>query len=192
MAESCVAQASRGRAVSHDFCVTSVTQIGDGLHYRSGLRVRSMEASRQKELAMSNAHRRLATTVLAPAAALAAWAAFRLGGVDYKLKSGDTVGALDVVTTALMGAVVGWLVLHAIERRSLRPRATWMLVATTALAVSIVGPMWFADGGSAVALITLHVVTAVVVIVGLAGTVPVRRPAGDGDRAPAVARGVTG
>ena len=121
--------------------------------------------------------RRVATTVLAPAAALAAWELFRLGGVDFTLKSGDTVGALDVVTTALMGAVVGWLVVRAVERHTLRPRATWVIVATTALAVSVIGPSWFADGSSAAALIALHVVTAAVVIAGFAGTVPVRRPA---------------
>jgi hypothetical protein len=122
-------------------------------------------------------NRPIATTVLAPAAALAAWVGFRLCGVEFTLKSGDTVGALDVITTALMGAVVGWLVLRAIERHTLRPRATWTAVATTALAVSVLGPSWFADGGSAAALIALHVVTAAVVIAGFAGTVPPRRRA---------------
>jgi len=119
--------------------------------------------------------RRVATTVLAPTAALAAWAGFRLGGVEFTLKSGDTVGALDVITTALVGAVVGWQVLRAIERHALRPRATWIVVATTALAVSVIGPSWFADGSSAAALIALHVITAAVVIAGFAGTVPLRR-----------------
>ena len=122
-------------------------------------------------------HMRLATTALAPAAAVAAWAGFRIGGVEFTLKSGDTVGTLDVVTAALVGAAVGWLVLRAIERHTLRPRATWTVVATTALAVSVIGPSWFADGGSAAALIALHIVTAAVVIAGFAGTVPVRRRA---------------
>jgi ABC-type Co2+ transport system permease subunit len=129
---------------------------------------------RKEETVRDRRLRRLATTVLAPAAALAAWALFRLGGVEFTLKSGDTVGALDVVSTALMGAVVGWLVVRAIDRHTIRPRATWIVVATTALAVSVIGPSWFADGSSAAALIALHVVTAAVVIAGFAGTVPVR------------------
>lgn len=149
--------------------MTAVTQIGDARLYRRGRRVRKMDGMN----ALRN--RRFATIVLAPGAALLAWGMLRLLGVDFVLKSGDTVGVLDVATTALMGSVVGWLVLRAIERRSAFPRTTWTFVATTALAVSIVGPAWFADGGSAVGLIALHVVTAAVVIAGFAGTLPARR-----------------
>lgn len=141
---------------------------------------------------MTSRHRRLATIVLAPVAALAAWGAYRLVGLELVLKSGETVGPFDVAAAAVAGSVAGWLVLRLIERRSARPRATWSFVGSTALAVSIIGPAWLADGSTAVALITLHVVTAIVVIVGLAGTVSVRHPAGDGDRAPADARRVTG
>lgn len=158
--------------------MTRVIRIGDAALYRRPGPVRMIELRLDmKEEAMRDRRlRRVATTVLAPAAVVAAWEAFRLTGVEFTLKSGDTVGALDVVTSALMGAVVGWLVLRAIERHTLRPRTTWIMVATTALAVSVIGPSWFADGGSAAALIALHVVTAAVVIVGFAGTVPVRKP----------------
>jgi hypothetical protein len=45
--------------------------------------------------------------------------------------------------------------------------------------VSVIGPAWFADGASSVALAALHVVTAVVVISGFAGTLPLYRLAAD-------------
>jgi two-component system sensor histidine kinase DesK len=50
--------------------------------------------------------RRLATVLLAPIAALGAWALLRLDGVDLAVTTGDgTVGPVDVVTSALIGAV---------------------------------------------------------------------------------------
>ncbi len=42
----------------------------------------------------------------------------------------------------------------------------WARVSSTALAVSMIGPTWFADGTTSLALISLHVATAVVVIIG--------------------------
>ena len=116
--------------------------------------------------------RRLAIIVLAPAAALATWAVARLVGVDLVLKDGGTVGAVDVVAAASAGALAGWFVVRLLERHTRRPRHWWSLVGSTALAVSIIGPSRLADGASAVVLITLHVVTAVVVITGFARTLP--------------------
>jgi hypothetical protein len=118
--------------------------------------------------------RRLATVVLAPAAALAAWAALRAAGVDLLLEDGSTISAGDVLAAALAGATAGWLVVRWLEGHSRRPRSRWAFVGSTALAVSIIGPNWLADESSAVALIGLHVVTAAVVIVGFAGTLPLR------------------
>jgi hypothetical protein len=80
---------------------------------------------------------------------------------------------------ALAGALGGWLVVRLIERRSRSPLRTWAVVGSTALAVSMIGPSYLADGASAVALMSLHLVTAVVVIVGFAGTLPVRRGRGE-------------
>ena len=118
--------------------------------------------------------RRITTVVLAPTAALAAWAAVRAAGVDLVLKDGSTVGAGDVLAAALAGATAAWLVVRWLEGHSRRPRSRWALIGSTALAVSIVGPNWLADGSSAVALIGLHAVTATVVIAGFAGTLPLR------------------
>jgi hypothetical protein len=122
--------------------------------------------------------RRLATVLVAPVATLAAWGFLRAVGIDLVLKDGSTVGAGAVFAAALAGALAAWPVVRWLEIHSHRARAVWAFVGSTALSVSLVGPSWRADGGSAVALIGLHVVTAIVVIAGFAGTLPaVRRGA---------------
>ncbi len=120
--------------------------------------------------------RRIGTVVFAPLAALTAWAFVRLIGVDLVVSTGSgTVGPAEVFSAALVGALAGWLVVRLLERHSSRPRPRWSFVGSTALAVSVIGPTWLADGASSVALIALHVVTAVVVVYGFAGTLPVHR-----------------
>jgi FtsH-binding integral membrane protein len=117
--------------------------------------------------------RRIATVALAPAAALAAWALIRLIGVDLVVSFGNgKVGPGSVVAAALIGALVGWAAASLFERRSRRPRLWWSFAASTGLSVSMIGPSWLADGSSAVALMALHFVTAIVVVVGLVGTIP--------------------
>lgn len=116
--------------------------------------------------------RRLITVGLAPAAALAAWGSANALGADFVLKNGTTVDASDVALAAIVGAVAAWLVVRWIERHSRRPQSVWGFVASTALAVSGIGPIWLADGVSALLLFGLHFVTAVVVIAGFMGTLP--------------------
>ena len=124
----------------------------------------------------SSEARRIATILLTPFAALAAWALLRAAGVSFHVSTGDgRVGAVDVLVVATLAAALGWAVVRQLERRVERPRLWWARVASTALAVSIVGPSRLADGGSGVALTALHVVTAVVIILGFTPTVPVRR-----------------
>lgn len=124
--------------------------------------------------------RRLVTVVLAPAAALAAWAFIRLIGIELDVSTGSgTVGPADVLAAALLGALAGWVVVRVLDRHGRRPRRLWAFIGSTALAVSVIGPSWLADGASAVALVSLHFVTAVVVISGFAGTLPVRRAGSD-------------
>ena len=127
---------------------------------------------------MSHRHRRrIATVLIAPVVALGAWALIRLAGIDLEVSAGPgTVGPVNVLTAALAGALAGWIVVGLLERYSRRPRARWPFVGSTALAVSITGPAWLADGASAAALIALHFVTAVVVIIGFAPTLLVDGP----------------
>ena len=123
----------------------------------------------------SNTRRRIATVILAPAAALAAWSLTQAIGVELVVSTGSgKVGPGDVFVAALVAALAAWASARVIERRSRRPRAAWSFTASTALAVSMIGPSWLADGTSAVALIGLHFVTAGVVIGGFVSTIPVR------------------
>jgi Family of unknown function (DUF6069) len=118
---------------------------------------------------------RIATVVLAPIAALLGWAAIRLLGIDLLVSTGDgTVGPADVVVAALAAALGGWFVVRLLERRTAHPRGWWAFIGSTAVSVSIIGPSYFADGASAVALIALHFVVAIVVITGFASTLPAR------------------
>ena len=118
---------------------------------------------------------RIATVVLAPVAALLGWAAIRLLGIDLLVSTGDgTVGPADVVVAALAAALGGWFVVRLLERRTAHPRGWWAFIGSTALSVSIIGPSYFADGVSAVALIALHFLVAIVVITGFASTLPAR------------------
>lgn len=118
--------------------------------------------------------RRLITLVLAPAAALAAWSLMKALGADLVLKNGTAVDAGDVVLAAVVGAGAGWLVAHWIEGHTRRPRSLWAFVASTALAISGIGPSWLADGVTALLLFGLHFATAVVVIACFMPTLPVR------------------
>jgi hypothetical protein len=123
----------------------------------------------------SNTRRRIATVILAPAAALAAWSLTQAIGVELVVSTGSgKVGPGDVFVAALIAALAAWAAAHVFERRSRRPRAVWSFAASTTLAVSMIGPSWLADGTSAVALIALHFVTAAVVIGGFVSTIPVR------------------
>jgi Family of unknown function (DUF6069) len=123
---------------------------------------------------MTHRTRRLATVALAPTAALAIWAGARLSGVELQVSAGPgRVGPVDVVAAALLGALGAWLVVRLLERRTRRPERWWPVVGSTALAISIIAPTWLADGADGAVLILMHVVVAVVVIRGFAGTLGV-------------------
>jgi Family of unknown function (DUF6069) len=126
---------------------------------------------------MSNARaRRVATVVAAPIAALAAWGALRAAGVDFAVSTGNgRVGAGDVIVAAVVAALLGWIVARTLAARVERPRLWWLRIGSTCLGVSMVGPTWLAHDVDSVALMALHLVTALVVVFGLAATVPVRR-----------------
>jgi hypothetical protein len=72
--------------------------------------------------------RRIGTVVLAPAAALAAWALIRLSSIDLDVSTASgTVGPADVFAAALIGALAAWLVARLFERHSPHPRRWWAI-----------------------------------------------------------------
>jgi hypothetical protein len=118
--------------------------------------------------------RRIATVVLAPIVALGGWALIRLAGIDLTVSvDPGTVRAADVFAAALVAALGAWGVVLLLERYTRSPRRWWPFIGSTALALSVIGPSYLADGASAAALIGLHVITAVVVITGFASTLSV-------------------
>jgi len=124
----------------------------------------------------TNTRRRAGTVVAAPLAALAAWGLLRVAGVDFAVSTGDGhVGAGDVIVSATVAALLGWVVVRVLTSRVERPRLWWLRIGSTCTGVSMVGPNWLAHDVDSVALMGLHLVTALVIVFGLAATVPVRR-----------------
>ena len=117
----------------------------------------------------------VAVVAAAMAVALAIWALARLLDVELTVgKGADTsqVGAADVLVAALVAGLAAWGVQALLARRG--AARWWPLVGSTALAVSVAGPSWLADGLAAVVLIAMHLAVGVVLIAGFAGVrVPV-------------------
>jgi hypothetical protein len=108
-----------------------------------------------------------AVVAAAVAVALAIWALARLLDVELTVGKGadaSQVGAADVLVTALLAGLAAWGVHALLVRRG--AARWWPLVGSTALAVSVVGPTWLADGVAAVVLIGMHLAVGVVLIAG--------------------------
>jgi hypothetical protein len=76
-----------------------------------------------------------------------------------------TVGWANVAIVMILARLVAWGVAVLLQRAG---KARWFpALGSTALAISIIGPSYLADGSSAVALILLHFAVAIVLIVGL-------------------------
>jgi Family of unknown function (DUF6069) len=122
----------------------------------------------------------LAVVAAGMATALVAWAVIRLLGVELTVKAGSgtsQVGAVDVLLASLAAGLAAWGV-YALLARWRRVR-WWPFIGSTALAVSITGPSYLADGISAVSLICLHILVGVVLVMGFMLAVPrPSRPAG--------------
>jgi hypothetical protein len=124
----------------------------------------------------------LAVVAAGVATALVAWAVIRLLGVDLTLKADagmSQVGAVDVLLASLVAGLAAWGV-YALLARWRRTR-WWPFIGSTALAISITGPSYLADGISAVSLICLHILVGVVLITGFMRAVP--RPSHPADQA---------
>jgi hypothetical protein len=111
--------------------------------------------------------------------ALAIWALARLLDVELTAGKGadaSTVDAGDVLATALLAGLAAWGVHALLVRRG--AARWWPFVGSTALAISVAGPNWMADGLAAVVLIAMHVAVGAVLIAGFAGVLwspPARR-----------------
>ena len=109
-------------------------------------------------------------------AAMAVWAVARAAGVDFELKeraSTDTVSLAAVIGTTVVAGLAAWAVYTLMSRAGIA--RWWPVAGSAALGVSTIGPNWYADGATAVALLLMHGAVAVILMLGLAwGTAPNR------------------
>jgi hypothetical protein len=99
--------------------------------------------------------------------ALAMWALARLLDVELTVGKGadaSTVGAAGVLVTALLAGLAAWVVHALLVRRG--AARWWPFVGSTALAISVIGPSYLADGAAAVVLIGMHLAVGTLLIVG--------------------------
>jgi Family of unknown function (DUF6069) len=99
--------------------------------------------------------------------ALGIWTLARLLGVDLIVGKGPdatTVGAVDVLVTVVLAGLAAWMVQKLLARRG--AAGWWPFVGSTALAISIIGPTWLADGMASVVLIGMHLAVGFVLIAG--------------------------
>jgi hypothetical protein len=121
----------------------------------------------------------IAVIGLAVLSGLVVWGLFRVLDVEMTTGKGDDASAVgfgDVFVAAVVGGLAAWGV-HTVLSRQARTTRWWPFVASTALAISMIGPNWMADGGSAVALMCLHFAVGVVLIAGFAKIGPDYCPA---------------
>ena len=103
-------------------------------------------------------------------AALAIWVvADQLLGANLLVRSGggspQSVGAGTVVAASLLAALLGWVLLAVLERRTSRARAVWTGVALVVLLLSLSGPLTGGTTPSTTAtLVLMHLTVAAVLI----------------------------
>jgi Family of unknown function (DUF6069) len=118
----------------------------------------------------STTHSSVLVVAAAAAVALAGWAVARLVGVDLTVRVGQDprqVGAVDVLVTTVLAGLAAWAV-HLLLARQPRTARWWPFVGSTAIAISMLGPSYLADGAAAVALIGMHLAVGYVLVAGFA------------------------
>ena len=106
--------------------------------------------------------------------ALVIWGLARALGVELTVGKGDQaslVGAADVLVAVLVAGVAAWVVQRLLARRG--AAGWWPFVGSTALAISIIGPTWLADGMASVVLIAMHLAVGLVLIAGFTRSAPI-------------------
>jgi Family of unknown function (DUF6069) len=109
--------------------------------------------------------------------ALVIWGLARVLGVELTVGKGDQaslVGAADVLVTVLLAGLAAWLVQRLLARRG--AAGWWPFIGSTALAISIIGPTWLADGDASVVLIGMHLAVGLVLIAGFSQHVKTPEP----------------
>jgi len=117
---------------------------------------------------------RVATVATAAVAGLLGWIGLRAAGADL-VAGTTTVGAADVAVASVLAGTAAWIAAHLLGRHASRPRTTWVLLSTTVLSASMLGPIYSAPGLTAVVLMGLHLAVGGVLVGGLATTLPYRR-----------------
>jgi hypothetical protein len=114
--------------------------------------------------------------LVAVVVALAIWSAARLLGVELTVGKGadsSKVGPVDVLVATVLAGLLAWGT-HSLLARTPRTARWWPFIGSTAIAISIIGPNYLADGASAVALITMHVAVGAILVWGFARSTPNR------------------
>lgn len=74
-----------------------------------------------------------------------------------------------VAIATILAGLLAWGVAVLLQRAG--KARWWPFISSTALAISVIGPSYRADGASVVALILLHFAVAIVLITGMAGVI---------------------
>lgn len=91
-------------------------------------------------------------------------------GVDPEVDRGGEltlVTAANVVIASLFGGALAAAAHWVVSKRLGKPQ-WWPFIGSTAIALSMLGPSYYADGSSAVALIAMHLAVGAVLVWGLA------------------------
>jgi len=112
-------------------------------------------AKRQRKESVMHPSAKRATGVIAvaAAAALVIWAVARLLGVDVEVEFGGEirqVGPADILVATVVVGLAAWVVYSLLAPHP-RTARWWPYVASTALAISVLGPSYQSDGAAAVA-----------------------------------------
>ena len=123
--------------------------------------------------------RRLAVTGLGAAVAAAALNAVvaalaRAAGVDLEVTGGETIPVSGIAFVTVVLSVLGLLIAAALSRWNDHPVQWWLRTTAVLTAVSLVPPFLAAtDTATAVTLVVLHLLAAVIVIPAVARTLRV-------------------
>jgi Family of unknown function (DUF6069) len=113
----------------------------------------------------------LAVVIAVLLAAVATWTLWaQVGGVELTVQSGDdvrTVGVGSVVAVAAIMPIAGVLLLRALEAILSRGMRWWTAIACTVTLISMLGPLGATSATAGVALASLHLLVAAVVIFGV-------------------------